>query len=156
MFLGAFLAGDGADGVFGGEATALLADVEVPGKKFGVVLHLGDRVQLFQDGLLGDLEDLDFAGLVVVDGDGDGELDVDGARAAAAFAGLEVTHFGGDVLGSGFVVEAEGLGGAVAGAPALVELKRFVGEHGEADGAAVGELGELEVAAACSSAGDCC
>ena len=148
MLLGAFLAGDRADGVLGGEAAALFADVEVPGEEFGIVLHLGDRVQLFEDGLLGDLEDLDFAGVEVVDGDGDGKLDVHGARAAAAFAGLEVAHFGGNVLGGGLVIETEWLGGAVAGAPALVKLKRFVGKHGEADGAAVGELAECQVAAA--------
>jgi len=76
---------------------------------------------------------LDFAGLVVVDGDGDGEFDVGGAGAAAAFAGFEVAHFRGDVLGGGLVVKPEGAGGAVAGAPALVELQGFVGEHGEAD-----------------------
>ena len=156
MLLAAFLAGDGADGVLGGEAAALFADAEVPGEQVFVVLHLGDRVQLFEDGLLGDLEDLDFTGLVVVDGDGDGEFDVGSAGAAAAFAGLEVAHFRGDVLGGGLIVKAEGAGGAVTGAPALVELQGFVGEHGEADGAAVGELRELEVAAASTAGGDCC
>ena len=61
MLLAALFAGDGADGVLGGEAAALFADTEVPGEQVFVVFHLGDRVQFFEDGLLGDLEDLDFA-----------------------------------------------------------------------------------------------
>ena len=156
MLLGAFLAGDWADGVLGGEAAALFADVEVPGEQVFVVLHLGDLVQLFLDGLLGDLEDLDFAVVKVEDGDGDGEFDVYGAGAATAFAGLEVTEFGSDVVGGGLVLEAEGLGLAVALAPGFVELQGLVGEHGEADGAAVGELAECQVAAAGVAAVDGC
>ena len=115
---------------------------------------MADLIQLFEDGLLGQAEDLDIAGVEVVDGDGDGEFDVDGAWAAASFAGFVVTHLQRNLLGGGFGVEAEGLGAVGAGAPALVELKGFVGEEGEADGTAVGELGDLQVAAAGGAAGD--
>ena len=155
MFLAAFFAGDGADGVLSGEATALFADAEIPLQQVVVVLHLRDLIQLFEDGFLGDLEDLDFAALEVEDGDGDGKLHIDGARAATAFAGLEVAHLGGDVLGGGLVVEAERLGCAVASAPGFVELQGLVGEHGEADGAAVGKFAKCQVAATCVVAGDC-
>ena len=148
MLLAALLAGHRADGVLGEQAAALLADREVPLQQVFVILHLGDLVDFLEDGLLGDLQDLDFAGLVVVDRAGDGKLHVGGARAAAAFAGLELAHLSGYVLDGGLVVEAEGLGGAVGLAPALVELQGFVGQQREADGAAVGEFAEAEVAAA--------
>jgi len=128
VLLAALFAGNGADGVLGGKAAALFADGEVPLQQFGVVLHLGDLVDFLEDRLLGDLQDLDFAGLVVVDRAGDGELHVCCSRAAASFAGLEVAHLGNHVLVGGLKVEAEGLVGAVGGTPALVELQRFVGE----------------------------
>ena len=156
MLLAAFFAGDGANGVLSQQARALFADREVPLQQFGVVLHLGDLVDLFEDRLLGDLQNLDFAGLVVVDRAGDGKLHVCSAGAAASLAGLEVAHLGGDVLEGGLEIEAEGLVGAVSAAPALVELQGFVGEEGEADRAAVGEFGEAQVTAACGSRGDCC
>ena len=117
---------------------------------------MGDGVQFAEDGLLGQRQYLDSASFVVEDGDGDGELDVGRTRAAAAFAGGVVAEFGGDVLGGGFVVEAEGLLAAVGGgAPALVELKGFVGEEGEADAAAVGELAGVQVTTAGAVVGDC-
>lgn len=155
MLLSAFLAGDWAQGVLSQEAGALFAELEVPGEEFGVVLHLADLIQLFEDGLLGQGEDLDGAGVEAVDRDGDGEFDVGGAGAATAFAGLEVAHFSHHVFVGGLEVEAEGLGFAVgAGAPGFVELQGLVGEEGEADAAAVGEFGDLQVAAAGASAGD--
>ena len=61
MLLAALLAGDRAHGVLSQQAAALFADGEVPGEQVFVVLHLGDLVDLFEDGLLGDLQDLDFA-----------------------------------------------------------------------------------------------
>ena len=61
MLLAALLAGDGAHGVLSQQAAALFADREVPGEQVFVVLHLGDLVDLFEDGLLGDLQNLDFA-----------------------------------------------------------------------------------------------
>ena len=155
VLLAAFLAGDGAQGVLGQEARAFLAELEVPGEEFGVILHLADLIQLFEDGFLGQGHDLDGASVEAVDRDCDGEFDVGGAGAATAFAGLEVAHFSHHVLESGLEVEAEGLGFAVGGgAPGFVELQGFVGQEGEADRAAVGEFGDLQVAAAGASAGD--
>ena len=103
---------------------------------------------------MGQGKDLDVAAVEVVDGHGDGELDVSGAGAAAAFAGLEVAHFHLQVAFGGLVIEAEGLGGTVAYAPALVKLEGGVGEEGEADGTAISEFGDLQVAAAYAAAGD--
>jgi hypothetical protein len=154
VLLGAFLAGDGAQRVLSQEARAFFAEAEVPGKQVVVILHLADRVQLFEDGLLGQGEDLDVARVEVVDGDGDGKFHVGSARAAATFAGLEVAHLHLEVTFGGLVVEAEGLSGAVAGAPALIELEGSVGQQGEADATAIGEFGDLQVAAACAGAGD--
>jgi len=148
VLLYAFLTRSRTEGVLSQEAGAFLAEDEVPLQQVAVVLHLADLIQLFEDGLLGQLEDLDVAVVEVVDGDGDGELDVCGAGAAAAFAGLEVTHLQGEFFGGGLVVEPERLRGAVSGAPALIKLQRLVGEEGEADLAAVGQLGDAQVAAA--------
>ena len=130
------------------------AEAEVPSKQVVVILHLADRIQLFEDGLLGQGEDLDVAGIEVVDRDGDGEFHVCCTRAAAAFAGLEVAHFHFEVAFGGLVVKAEGLGGAVTGAPALIELEGGVGQQGKTDAAAIGEFGYLQVAAAGAGAGD--
>jgi hypothetical protein len=155
VLLAAFLAGDGAQGVLGQEARAFLAELEVPGKEFGVVLHLADLIQLLEDGFLGQGHDLDGASVEAVDRDRDGEFDVGGAGAATAFAGFEVAHLNRYIFVGWLVEKPEGLGFAVGGgAPGFVKLKGFVGEEGEADRAAVGEFGDLQVAAARASAGD--
>ncbi len=156
VLLGAFLAGYRTQGVLSGKAGTFLAEAEVPRQQIVVVVHLADLIQLFEDGFLGQAQDLDVAGVEVVDRDGNGKFDVDGAGTATAFAGFEVTHLGCHVFGGGLEVEAEGLGAGSVGAPALVELQRLVTEKGEADGATIGELGNLEVAAAGAGAGNGC
>jgi hypothetical protein len=133
VLLAAFLAGDRADRVLRRKARALFADREVPGKQVLVILHLGDLVDFLQNGLLRDLQDLDFAGLVVVDRDRNEKLQVDGARAATAFACFKVAQLHRDVLGGGLLLEAEGLGLAGALAPDFVALQGLVREQCEAD-----------------------
>ena len=128
MLLRAFLAGYGADGVLSQQARTLLGHSEVPLQEVFVVLHLADLIQLLDDRLLSDLQDLDFAGLVRIDGKCNKKLDVYRARTTTAFAGLEVAHFGHHVVVGGLFQEAEGLVGAVAAAPALVPFEGFVAE----------------------------
>lgn len=142
----AFLAGGGAEFVFGGEAGALAADGEVPGKEILVVGVLGKLVEFLEDALLGDGQDFDGAAVVGVDGDRDAETEVGVARVVGA--GGEVTQLGADVLRGGLVVETEGLLLAVCGlAPALEVFEGLVGEECEADGAAVLDFGGVQIAA---------
>ena len=101
VLLGAFLTGHRAEGVLSGQAGTFLAEVEVPLQQVVVVLHLGNGVDLFENRLLSQAQDLDVAGVEVVDRARNGELDVDGAGAAATFAGLEVAHLCSHILGVG-------------------------------------------------------
>ena len=124
--MGTLLAGYRADRVLSQQAGTFLANGQVPVEKIAVVLHLGDLVDLLKDRLLRDLQDLDFAGLVVVDRASNGEFDVGSARAAATFTGLKLAHLCYDVLVGRLVVKAERLRGAVGLAPGLEKFQWFV------------------------------
>ena len=76
---GSLLTGNRAQAVLGVQAVAFFAEDEVMLQQVGVVLHLGDAVQLADDALLGELHDLHAFRVEVVDGHGDGELHASGA-----------------------------------------------------------------------------
>ena len=125
-------------------------------QQVGVVLHLGDAVQLADDALLGELHDLHAFRVEVVDRGGDGELDAFGCGALAVkTAAVSVTHLFLDVSVAGIFRETEGLDGAVFGlAPALEELERLIAEQCEAHAAAALDFGGVEVTAP-GAASDC-
>ena len=91
---------------------------------------MADAVEFADDRLLGQVEDLDLGCLVVVDGQSESELEGFGASAFAVLTAGEIAQFNGNVVRSGLLSEAEGLGLAVnTFGPQFVELEGLVAQQ---------------------------
>ena len=125
-------------------------------QQVGVVLHLGDAVQLADDALLGELHDLHALGLEVVNRHGESKLCWLRCSAVTVLAtGVVRPHLGFDVVGLGILGEAERLERTVIGfAPALVKLKRLIAQQCKAHAAAGLNLGGVEITTT-SASSDC-